>query len=183
MASTDEPGRRLRVGDLVRHAKLIDWGVGVVVALRDGKTEINFEHHGAALFDVSSAGMALAPVSPDEIEPESALLDAERWSSYALPPERRPRAGERRSEARCLHCREPLRRARLAAGGDLKACPECSQVNGTEHVYYASPAAFGTSVKRVTKANPTGVQSHCLACRQEGQPGAFRAWLCSAKKP
>lgn len=182
MASTEGRGPGWRVGDLVRHTSLIDWGVGVVVALRDGKIQINFEHHGTALFVAAAGRTTLAPVSPDEIEPESALLDAERWGAYALPPERRPRR-ERRPEARCLHCREPLRRAREAASGAFKACPGCSQQNGTEHVYYDSPAAFGTSAKRVTRTNPTGVQSHCLACRQEGQPGAFRAWLCSAKKP
>lgn len=175
MAPTDDALRPWQTGDLVRHTKLADRGVGVVVGVQGDKVEINFEHHGAARFNVFAARLTLVLVSPNEIEAESPLLDPKQWMRYAVPPK------ERTVAATCHHCKEPLKRARTSAAGRGKACPGCSQRNGAEHVFYESPAAFGTSTKRVTKNNPEGVQSHCLACRQEGLPGAFRAWLCSEK--
>lgn len=152
----------MKPGDLVRHERAPAWGVGVVVEARGDLVRINFENHKAATIKTSAAGAELVPVDVADIEADSPLLDADRWHEYDAPPEERTKPTAR---PRCRHCNEPLNRARKSHDLKLKSCPRCSASNGDEHVFFESPAAFGTSDKRASGESPDGVQSHCIACR------------------
>lgn len=165
----------MKRGDLIRHERAPAWGVGVVVDVRGDLVRINFENHGTTTIKASAAGAELVAVAMAEIEADSPLLDADRWSEYEKPPAERTK----KPRPRCRHCHEPLNRARRSHDRALKSCPRCSTANGAEHVFFASPAAFGTSEKRASDESPDGVQSHCIACRTHAM-SEFAATSCAA---
>ncbi len=65
----------------------------------------------------------------------------------------------------CTNCHRPLKESVYNANRTKKSCPKCSQDNGSEHVFYDYPSAFGTTAKRANRSNPDGPQSYCTACR------------------
>lgn len=77
----------------------------------------------------------------------------------------------------CDYCNKPLGRSQYSADDTLKSCPRCSQQNGREHVFYATPEAFGITPKRSTSVHPEGIQSHCVACRSHAE-SKFVPTLC-----
>lgn len=166
----------MKRGDLVTHAKLAEWGIGVVTAVVDDKLLINFEHVGAKTIRRSVG--ALTQVSQDLIDPDSWLANPDRWHEGELPPERR----SHRTATTCQHCGERLNRGSHSNDRRMKACPRCSVEHGAEHVYYEAPAAYGTSVHRTSDGTPEGTQSYCIACRT-GTASDFVPQLCSAVHP
>lgn len=64
----------------------------------------------------------------------------------------------------CRHCGQKLSDAQYR--GNYKSCPNCSQRDGTEHIFYPN-SHFGWTEKRVTENNPTGIQSWCSRCRAD----------------
>lgn len=77
----------------------------------------------------------------------------------------------------CNHCNKPLNKAQYRPS--LKSCPNCSVNNGTEHVYYPYPDAFGITDKRETIPHPDGPQSYCTPCRSGKEQTGFDPTLCS----
>lgn len=69
--------------------------------------------------------------------------------------------------AKCKSCKKELTEAQYALlnGSVYKSCPQCSTNSGTEHCFYKCPDDFGTTTKRITAANPLGLQSYCSRCR------------------
>lgn len=67
----------------------------------------------------------------------------------------------------CKVCGKLLNRSQYSKDGTFKSCPNCSTVNGEEHVYYSYPEDFGTTPKRASSNRPDGPQSHCESCRFE----------------
>jgi hypothetical protein len=54
----------------------------------------------------------------------------------------------------CAHCKQPLNRSLYGPKKAWKSCPRCSSVDGSEHVFYEYPSAFGTSDARVSDDTP-----------------------------
>lgn len=67
----------------------------------------------------------------------------------------------------CKHCMELLEEAQYSSDGKYKSCPNCSQYNGKEHIYYPCDY-FGYTDRRITRNNPDGIQSWCEPCRGNG---------------
>lgn len=67
----------------------------------------------------------------------------------------------------CKICGKSLGKSQYSSDGNYKSCPNCSQENGEEHVYYEYPQNFGTTLKRSSANRPEGPQSHCESCRFE----------------
>jgi len=67
----------------------------------------------------------------------------------------------------CEHCGKPLKDAQYNATESLKSCPNCSKIDGHQHIYYNYPEAFGTTELRSTMTHPDGPQSYCNACRAD----------------
>lgn len=79
----------------------------------------------------------------------------------------------------CTHCGLPLNQSQYRRNKTKKSCPNCSVINGKEHVYYDYDAAFGTTPLRSSNTSPEGAQSYCIACRGN-QPVTLTATLCSS---
>jgi hypothetical protein len=151
---------------LVRHTKMPAWGVGRIVKIDEELIWIDFPGSGLKKLKV-------------EIAAEH-LIAAE----HAVPPARevpKPRpvtnVGSRsRSDSRCAHCEELLKRSQLRNDNTMKSCPKCSQFEG-EHVFYPYPEAFsgrGASVQDAVRD-----QSDCRACRSNANPPHAGATYCS----
>lgn len=69
----------------------------------------------------------------------------------------------------CEHCERPLSEVVWSADGSLKSCPNCSTVDGHEHVLWG-PQTFGHTTKRANADNPDGIQSWCVLCRGGSVP-------------
>jgi hypothetical protein len=152
----------MKPGDLVRHSKGTEWGVGVVVSVAADRVTINFEGRGRVVLSLSAAGPLLSPAVPGDLAPDSPLLEPDRWHEFELRPERRLQGTQR---ALCARCSKPLNRGPHSRDRRLKACPMCSANDGREHLFYESPSAFGQSDARETDVTPEGTQSYCYACR------------------
>lgn len=79
----------------------------------------------------------------------------------------------------CNHCKKPLKESQYKNGKTLKSCPNCSQDNGNEHVYYKYPDEFGVTDLRSTASQPDGPQSYCTSCRGNNPPNSRPSTLCS----
>jgi phage FluMu protein Com len=84
-------------------------------------------------------------------------------------------------EDSCKHCGETLKEAQFNKNNTLKSCPNCSKLNGEEHVYYSNPNSFGITDERSSSKHPEGPQSHCNACRSKNVPFA-KQFLCHEVK-
>lgn len=75
----------------------------------------------------------------------------------------------------CQHCGELLREQHYSPKRRFKTCPNCSGVNGSEHVFRRWPGEFGASDARRSDANPDCAQSWCEICRVTpvGNPAAY----------
>lgn len=75
----------------------------------------------------------------------------------------------------CQHCGEQLREQHYSPKRRFKTCPNCSGVNGSEHVYRKWPSEFGITDARRSDSNPDGAQSWCEVCRvtPEGNPAVY----------
>ena len=71
----------------------------------------------------------------------------------------------------CRHCGLPL--GASVHRGDYKSCPNCSQSDGEEHIFYPYPSEFGKSSKRISSEKPDGDQSWCRRCRPKRQSGLY----------
>ncbi|MCI5873549.1 MAG: HNH endonuclease [Clostridiales bacterium] len=80
----------------------------------------------------------------------------------------------------CVVCKNDVTEAEyLLIGTNVyKSCPGCSK-NAGEHVFYDCPSAFGRTVKRITRNNPMGLQSHCGRCRANKVGPYDDGLLCS----
>jgi len=79
----------------------------------------------------------------------------------------------------CRNCGRSLSYVQWAGVDRWKSCPRCSTRNGTEHVFYRYPEAFGTTPARATYHHPEGPQSYCSPCRGTGEPDLSASRLCS----
>ncbi len=130
-------------GKWVRHRARPLWGAGQVVATDGAYWAIEFEDGTKFKIAVAAASMHLEPSEPGTLKPK--------------PP-------KSTTKTPCVHCRSSLGKGVYAKEETLKSCPKCSTRDGHEHVYYDYPAGFGTEAK-VNGKEPTGVKSHCRACR------------------
>ena len=78
----------------------------------------------------------------------------------------------------CQHCGRPLRKQYWSSDDHWKSCPNCSGINGNEHVFYRYPDDFGTTSARATDRRPEGPQNYCSACRGNRRPDLTRSRLC-----
>jgi hypothetical protein len=65
----------------------------------------------------------------------------------------------------CQSCGDRLRTSKDSPRGLFKTCPNCSGLNGREHMFRKWPEAFGTTEKRIREEDPDGSQSWCEHCR------------------
>lgn len=70
----------------------------------------------------------------------------------------------------CTHCKALLNRQQFSADETWKSCPRCSTDDGSEHIFYQYPEAFGVTEKRASQTHPEGPQSYCTACRNNASP-------------
>lgn len=70
---------------------------------------------------------------------------------------------------RCKHCNQDLDKSVYRDDKKYKSCPNCSQNDGHEHIFYEYPSRFGQSVKRSSRRHPDGPQSHCIECREDDE--------------
>ncbi|MBA3670533.1 MAG: DUF3553 domain-containing protein [Gemmatimonadaceae bacterium] len=162
----------MNAGDLVKHTGKPEWGIGVVVDCTGDKCTIHFEQKGRLVLQLAAAGPHLAAVPRAGVAADSALLDATRWHSIALPAEQRVKKSKATTTtgAACATCIRPLNRSQYSEDKKLKSCPRCSSKDGREHVFYDYPDAFGQTDARVSDASPDGAQSYCATCRTNDEP-------------
>jgi len=80
----------------------------------------------------------------------------------------------------CNYCGKQIKISQYKENNKWKSCPNCSKLNGIEHVYYECPDMFGTTPARITPNNSTGIQSHCKFCRSDRPvPANIKKRLCS----
>ncbi|MEQ1758609.1 MAG: DUF3553 domain-containing protein [Vicinamibacterales bacterium] len=130
-------------GKWVRHRARPLWGAGQVIASDGAYWAIEFEDGTKFKIGVAGASHHLEPSEPGTLKPKPAK------STTKTP---------------CAHCVGSLGKSVYAREGTLRSCPKCSTRDGHEHVYYDYPGGFGTEAK-VNGKEPTGVKSHCRACR------------------
>ena len=130
------------------------WGVGRVLKIDDELVWIDFSGGGVKKLKVEIAAEHLvaadlegAPSKPKEPAPRPASVGS-RTSS--------------RSDARCAHCDQLLKRSQQRNDGAMKSCPNCSAFEG-EHIYYPYPEAFDVAVASVKEAARD--HSDCSQCR------------------
>ena len=84
--------------------------------------------------------------------------------------------------AKCEVCGRELNEAQYALlnGSVYKSCPQCSVNSGVSHRFYKCPDDFGTTIKRITTANPLGLQSYCARCRSSKNGPHEGAVSCGA---
>nr|WP_302305469.1 HNH endonuclease [Ruthenibacterium lactatiformans] len=82
---------------------------------------------------------------------------------------------------KCESCKQELKVAQYALlnGNVYKSCPQCSSDSGDNHCFYKCPDDFGTTLKRVTVANPLGLQSYCARCRSNKKGPHEGRLLCN----
>jgi hypothetical protein len=154
----------MKVGDTYTHPAKPEWGAGVVTEVRvDGYVVVAFEHREAVTLQTSTAESVLKEA---DIDPSSELRDAKKWRDLSLPPEQRRQA---RAAATCRACGERLNESQWSTSRTWKSCPKCSARDGSQHIFYEYPDAFGTTEHRVSEASPDGAQSYCEACRTKGE--------------
>lgn len=68
----------------------------------------------------------------------------------------------------CKKCGLPLNISQYKENESYKSCPNCSKINGEEHVYFPYPDYFGTTPLRSSSSHHEGPQSHCQRCRGNG---------------
>ena len=135
-------------GTVVRHRSKPEWGDGRILESRgDGKVSVEFLHQGRVLL-VQSFAEKLLEIQVGKV-----------WEEIARP---KPKATTR---TKCATCGRLLRRSFLSADQLWKSCPQCSGLNGAEHVYRLYPKDFGTSEAREAAGVEDGMQSWCLRCR------------------
>lgn len=79
----------------------------------------------------------------------------------------------------CKNCSDPLNKGIFNSDRTKKTCPSCSQRNGSMHVFYDYPDAFGTTEKRATSKNPDGPQSYCTSCRgSKDEESTEQKYIC-----
>ncbi len=73
---------------------------------------------------------------------------------------------------KCGSCGRPLKESQWITidAERYKSCPKCSVDNENVHVFFPYPEYFGTTPKRVSRPNPDGPQSYCVACRSGSVP-------------
>jgi len=166
----------MKLGDLYRHIKRPEWGIGVVAkaAGRDA-WEVFFEGHGRVRLQEAVARDLLEAVDSSDIPVGSALLEATRWPELEPPP------SQRRTHVAdtdlCDRCSRKLRQSQYSADRQWKSCPSCSTRDGVVHIYYRYPDVFGQSEARESDDTPDGAQSWCQACRT-GELPRDRARRC-----
>lgn len=154
-------------GQLVRHKKQAAWGPGVVISDGGGYVVILFEGEGTKRKFKADTLDRFLVLDVDDVPSDSPLRVEARWEELVvLPPDFD--AGAEAKDARvCEVCDLRLRDAQHSADETWKSCPSCSRADGRHHVFYRTPDAFGTTPRRQSATNPIGVQSYCIACRQD----------------
>ena len=139
---------------LVRHANMPSWGIGRILKVDGELVWIQFSGAGLKKLKVDIAAEHL--VAADlVVTPES----------KAPVPRPITSAGSRsssRSDARCAHCDQLLKRSQQRNAGTMKSCPNCSGFEG-EHVFYPYPEGFAAAVGSAKDAARD--HSDCSQCR------------------
>jgi phage FluMu protein Com len=147
---------------LVRHTNMPAWGVGRILKIDAELIWIDFSGSGLKKLKFDIAAQHL--VAADGEEAESRPISSVRSRS--------------RSDSRCAHCDELLKRSQLRDDGAMKSCPKCSAFEG-EHVFYPYPEAFGATAGSARADNPGRDQSDCRACRSNASPPHSGGTYCS----
>jgi hypothetical protein len=151
----------------VRHAKMPAWGVGKILKQDDELVWIDFSAGGVKKLKVELAAehLVVAEVEPTTSRPKE-----------ATPRAATSVAARSRSDARCAHCDQLLKRGRAASNGSMKSCPNCSAFEG-EHIFYPYPEGFGTS--SASGGDPARDHGDCSACRANAHPPHQGGTHCS----
>ncbi len=160
----------MKLGDLYRHTKRPEWGVGVVAKAAGADVwDVFFEGHGRVRLQEAVAKKLLEAVDPSDLPVGSALGDSARWPEFEPPPsQRRVRLT---GTTLCDRCARKLRQSQYSADRQWKSCPSCSVRDGVVHIFHQYPQAFGQSEARENDETPDGAQSWCQACRTGELPG------------
>lgn len=138
---------------LVRHTKMPSWGVGRILKIDNELIWIEFSGAGLKKLKVEIAGELLAAVDLAALQPAGGQTERSRSAPATSVSSRT------RTDARCAHCDQLLKRSQLRDGSAMKSCPNCSGFEG-EHVFYPYPEGFGAGGQ-----DPVRDQSDCSACR------------------
>jgi hypothetical protein len=154
-------------GFLFRHPA---WGPCRVTEMRGDRAEVLLESGEYKVVTLAFARAKCTPLRPTELRSDSRLLRKARSPTHGDAPVALQNDIDRSRP--CASCREPLNHSLADKGGNWKSCPNCSALNvrENEHVFHRFPAAFGTSVKRISAETPDGRQSWCTSCRLRDQP-------------
>jgi len=141
------------IGQVVRHLKVAEWGLGKVVECQpDGKVKVLFQNRRDAV--VIAGGLV------------DAMLETVEGATWVEPKSQSP-VGSGKT-VKCAHCGRRLRMSIKSRDGQWKSCPNCSGDHGTEHVFRRMPDDFGESDARAAAGVEGGDQSWCYACRSGG---------------
>ena len=77
----------------------------------------------------------------------------------------------------CINCNQRLNKSIFNSDRTKKSCPACSTKNGSQHVFYDYPEAFGVTDKRKSGKNPDGPQSYCTPCRGNKESN-HQSYIC-----
>lgn len=130
------------------------WGIGRILKLDDELVWIEFSGAGVKKLKVEIAAEHLVAADLEQSTPKP-KEPAPR--PIANPGSRAPS----RSDARCAHCDQLLKRGQQRNGGAMKSCPNCSAFEG-EHIFYPYPEAFGATA---TPKDAARDHSDCSKCR------------------
>ena len=136
---------KVEEGLFVRHISKPEWGVGKIEGINGENVFVRFTGQ------LKTLKMAFA----------------ERLLEPAAAGEFGPKASSRRGPAvgritACDVCGKSLDKSRRSFDGAWKACVRCSTNDGTEHVYYPYPEAFGEGAQADEDAGGVG---DCNWCR------------------
>lgn len=152
----------ISVGMFLRHSRHPEWGIGIVTGFDEIRIHIDFELGLGKTLILEFAGPSL-----EVVELSSTTRDALGRIDAARDIAARPRAS---TIDRCRQCDQRLNRSRYNSQRTWKSCPHCSVQDGSRHIFYPFPGAFGTTPARSSDETPDGAQSYCTACRQGVHP-------------
>jgi hypothetical protein len=157
-----------KTGDVVRHQRQVEWGVGKVISLTgDGKVVVNFSGRpGDVMLTAAGAETHLT-------------YDDSEWQD-------KPRAKGRKAKSAvvkklpCITCSKDLKQSFAYAHGGWKACPECSAKNGRQHVLRPFPKAFeARDADGNLEPGDSAQAGWCLSCRSNGAITLDEPKVCS----
>ena len=157
---------KIEEGAFVRHISKPEWGVGKIQGINGDSVFVRFSDQLKTL-KMAFAEKLLEPASADEF--------GARTTSRGGPAVGRITP--------CGVCAKTLDKARRSFDGAWKVCVRCSMNDGTEHVFYPYPDAFGATEGQTTADESTVTQSDCTWCRSGQVAASGTSRRCAEMEP